>query len=97
MKKLFNSAETMVDDMIDGFVTACPQVKRGTLDPRVVVRRRGAKNPDEKVTLLIGNGAGHEPIAPASPAPFTPIGLVVQGTLLVSNTNDGPSAARGIA
>src|SRR5205085_917275 len=41
--------------------------------------------------------AGHEPIAPASPAPFTPKGLVVQGTLWVSNTKDGPSAARGSA
>lgn len=63
MKKLFNSQDTMVSDMIDGFVAAYPQVRRGETDPRVVVRRRGAKNPDEKVTLLIGNGSGHEPIA----------------------------------
>lgn len=63
MKKLFNSAESMVDDMIDGFVGAFPQVMRGALDPRVVVRRRDRKDPDEKVTILIGNGAGHEPIA----------------------------------
>lgn len=63
MKKLFNTAESMVDDMIDGFVSACPQVARGGRDPRVVIRCRGAKNPDEAVTLLIGNGAGHEPIA----------------------------------
>ena len=63
MKKLFNSAERMVDDMIDGFVSAYPQVERGSIDPRVVVRRRGKKKPDEKVTLLIGNGSGHEPIA----------------------------------
>ena len=41
--------------------------------------------------------AGHEPIAPASPAPLTPSGLVVQGTLWVSNTKDGPSDARGSA
>lgn len=63
MKKLFNSAETMVDDMLDGFVSAFPQVKRGAKDPRVIVRDTNAKNPDEKVTLLIGNGSGHEPIA----------------------------------
>ncbi|MSU91222.1 hypothetical protein GE300_16690 [Rhodobacteraceae bacterium 2CG4] len=63
MKKLFNSAEAMVDDMIDGFVAAYPQVMRGRLDARVVVRRRDCKDPDRKVTLLIGNGAGHEPIA----------------------------------
>ena len=63
MKKLFNSVETMVDDMIDGFVSAFPQVTRGNSDPRVVKRATHLKNPDEKVTLLIGNGSGHEPIA----------------------------------
>ncbi|MCP4314948.1 MAG: dihydroxyacetone kinase subunit DhaK [Hyphomicrobiales bacterium] len=62
MKKLFNSQETMVDDMIDGFVAAFPQVVRGNNDPRIVVRAK-SKNRDEKVTLLIGNGSGHEPIA----------------------------------
>src|SRR4029077_9914744 len=41
--------------------------------------------------------AGQEPIAPASPAPFTPSGLVVQGALWVSKWNEGPSAARGSA
>ena len=63
MKKLFNSVETMVDDMIDGFVSAFPQVTRSKSDPRVVKRATHLKNPDEKVTLLIGNGSGHEPIA----------------------------------
>ena len=63
MKKLFNSAETMVDDMIDGFCSAFPQVTRGTTDPRIVKRARDVKDADAKVTLLIGNGSGHEPIA----------------------------------
>ena len=40
--------------------------------------------------------AGQEPIAPASPAPLTPKGLVLQGTLWVSNTKDGPSAGIGM-
>ena len=86
MKKLFNSAESMVDDMIDGFVGAYPQVARGTLDPRVVVRRRDRKNPDEKVTILIGNGAGHEPIA---------MGFVGKGVLdanVVGDVFAAPSA-----
>jgi len=61
--KLFNSQETMVDDMIDGFVSAYPQVRRATSDPRVVVRGPGRKDADKKVTLLIGNGSGHEPVA----------------------------------
>lgn len=72
MRKLFNSSETMVDDMLDGFVSAFPQVSRGRLDRRIIVRREGVKNSDEKVTLLIGNGSGHEPIAMG----FVGIGLL---------------------
>jgi dihydroxyacetone kinase-like protein len=86
MKKLFNSAETMVDDMLDGFVSAFPQVTRGTRDPRIVKRARNAKNADEKVTLLIGNGSGHEPIA---------MGFVGQGVLdanVVGDVFAAPSA-----
>ncbi len=86
MKKLFNTAETMVDDMLDGFVSAYPQVKRGVSDPRVIVRDTNAKNPDEKVTLLIGNGSGHEPIA---------MGFIGQGLLdanVVGDVFAAPSA-----
>lgn len=86
MKKLFNSLDTMVDDMLDGFVSAYPQVKRGTLDPRIVVRDSNPKNADEKVTLLIGNGSGHEPIA---------MGFVGQGMLdanVVGDVFAAPSA-----
>ncbi len=62
MKKLFNSKELMVDDMIDGFVAAYPSVVKRGHNPRVVCRTR-AKPHNDKVTILIGNGAGHEPIA----------------------------------
>jgi dihydroxyacetone kinase-like protein len=61
MKKLFNSRDTMVEDMIAGFVAAYPgQVARGA-HPRLV--RRAVPKPADKVTLAIGNGCGHEPIA----------------------------------
>jgi len=86
MKKLFNSAETMVDDMLDGFVSGFPQVQRGTRDPRVIKRARNAKNPNDKVTLLIGNGSGHEPIA---------MGFVGRGVLdanVVGDVFAAPSA-----
>ena len=86
MKKLFNSTETMVEDMLDGFVSAFPQIQRGTSDPRVIKRATHAKNPDEKVTLLIGNGSGHEPIA---------MGFVGQGVLdanVVGDVFAAPSA-----
>lgn len=60
MKKLFNSKDQMVDDMIDGFVAAFPGTVARGAHPRVV--RRARLSPG-KVALLIGNGAGHEPIA----------------------------------
>ncbi len=61
MKKLFNSHETMVADMIDGFVRAYPgQVTRG-IHPRLV--RRALPKSADRPALLIGNGCGHEPIA----------------------------------
>ncbi len=62
MKKLFNSRDRMVDDMIDGFVAAFPGVVARGSHPRVV-RRAAPKPAAEKVSLLIGNGSGHEPIA----------------------------------
>ena len=86
MKKLFNDPATMVDDMLDGFVSACPHVRRGELDPRIVVRQRNRKDPDASVTLLIGNGSGHEPIA---------MGFVGQGVLdanVVGDVFAAPSA-----
>ncbi len=85
MKKLFNSQETMVDDMIDGFVAAFPQVALGRHDKRIVVRRQ-PKNNNSKVTLLIGNGSGHEPIA---------MGFVGEGLLdanVVGDVFAAPSA-----
>ncbi|MEX0345545.1 MAG: dihydroxyacetone kinase subunit DhaK [Rhizobiaceae bacterium] len=86
MKKLFNSTQSMVDDMLDGYVSAFPQVQRGASDPRVITRAKHRKDPDEKVTLLIGNGSGHEPIA---------MGFVGQGLLdanVVGDVFAAPSA-----
>jgi len=61
-KKLVNSAETCVDDSIEGFVALHPGVRQLTGQPRVVVRadiddfrRRG------KVVTVTGGGSGHEP------------------------------------
>lgn len=84
MKKLFNSRDRMTDDMIDGFVAAHPGLVRRGAHPRVV-RRRQDKTAD-KVSLLIGNGSGHEPIA---------MGFVGQGMLdanIVGDVFAAPSA-----
>jgi dihydroxyacetone kinase-like protein len=84
MKKLFNSRDTMVEDMIAGFATAYPgQIARGA-HPRLV-RRTRTKSAD-KVTLVIGNGCGHEPIA---------MGFVGEGMLdgnVVGDVFAAPSA-----
>jgi phosphoenolpyruvate---glycerone phosphotransferase subunit DhaK len=71
MKKLINQPTRLVDDMIDGFIAAFPTLVARGSHPRVV-RRATPKQRDEKVSLLIGNGSGHEPIA---------MGFVGQGML----------------
>ena len=38
MKKLLNSTDRLVDDMIDGFVTAFPDIVTRGANPRVVCR-----------------------------------------------------------
>ena len=61
MKKILNEQSSIVEDMIDGYVSAYGDyVKRGA-NPRVVVRSSAKKS--AKVGLVIGNGCGHEPIA----------------------------------
>jgi phosphoenolpyruvate---glycerone phosphotransferase subunit DhaK len=84
MKKLMNHRDSMVEDMIAGYVAAFPgQVARG-VHPRLV-RRAQAKDAG-KVTLVIGNGCGHEPIA---------MGFVGEGMLdgnVVGDVFAAPSA-----
>ena len=60
-KKLINSVERCVDDMIDGYVSVNPGVRR-LKGHRVVIRadveeyvRTG------KVAVVSGGGSGHEP------------------------------------
>jgi len=48
MKKLFNSKETMADDMIDGFVAAYPDIVTFG-ENRRVVRRTQLKTKEGKV------------------------------------------------
>ena len=95
MKKLFNSLNRMADDMIDGFVAAYPTIVARGDNPRVV-RRSIVKPCDEKVTLLIGNGCGHEPIAMG----FVGEGLLDDGTVVsgqfgVSVTGSSSRIANG--
>ena len=61
MKKLYNTKNSMPDDMIDGFVKAYPNIVKKGNNNRVVLRTH--RKDKSKVSLLIGNGSGHEPIA----------------------------------
>ena len=61
MRKLLNARETLVDDMVWGFVAAWPGLVARGRHPRLV--RRAVAKDGAKPRLLIGNGSGHEPIA----------------------------------
>jgi len=61
MKKLINSVDGMVEDMIGGYVAAYGDIV-DRLPGRSIIVRRNRKEPG-KVGLVIGNGSGHEPIA----------------------------------
>ena len=60
MKKLINSPEQVVDELVEGFALAYEAIVRK--HPRVnVVFRKDAPVAD-KVGVVIGGGAGHEPL-----------------------------------
>lgn len=58
IKKMINHPQTILQDMLEGFAAAYPDIVRLTEDGLIV--RREAKLPG-KVGLVIGNGSGHEP------------------------------------
>lgn len=61
MKKLINTIDTIVEDMLAGYVAAHSDRVALSSNRRVLVRTE--KKPAGKVGLIIGNGSGHEPIA----------------------------------
>ncbi|ERH10874.1 MAG: dihydroxyacetone kinase, DhaK subunit [halophilic archaeon J07HX64] len=59
MKKLINDPEDVVDEMLDGMLSAHPDRLRRLPDTQVVVREDAPV--DEKVGVVSGGGSGHEP------------------------------------
>ncbi|NUS08881.1 MAG: dihydroxyacetone kinase, partial [Nonomuraea sp.] len=57
MKKLLNTAESVVDDALDGMAAAHPSLR---VRDRVVYRAEGPR--PGKVGLVSGGGTGHEPL-----------------------------------
>lgn len=59
-KKIINSGEQAVDDMLGGLIAAHPKLlRRSTRNPRTIVAVNGPRK--GKVGLVIGGGSGHEP------------------------------------
>lgn len=71
-KKLINQPENILQDMLEGFVAAYPDIVRLTDDGLIV---RAEPKAQGKVALVIGNGTGHEPAM---------IGLVGKGWIDVN-------------
>jgi phosphoenolpyruvate---glycerone phosphotransferase subunit DhaK len=71
-KKLINQPEDILQEMLEGAVAAYPDVIRLT-DNGLIVRKN--KKPAGRVSLVIGNGTGHEPAM---------IGLIGKGLLDVN-------------
>lgn len=59
MKKLINSKETIVEDMLKGFAAAHKEIVELVPGTHIIKRRRPKDK--TKVKFAIGNGAGHEP------------------------------------
>jgi dihydroxyacetone kinase-like protein len=60
MKKLMNSAETLLTESLQGFAAAHPGLVKVVFDPTYVARADAPVS--GKVALVSGGGAGHEPL-----------------------------------
>ena len=58
MKKIINAVDQVEEQMIEGFVKACPEYLERLGDDLTVVR---AKKKEGKVAVISGGGSGHEP------------------------------------
>src|ERR1700734_1004961 len=89
MKKLINSAETVVEESLDGFAAAHADIL-ALGDERKFVRRRTLT--PGKVALISGGGSGHEPLH----AGFVGLGMLdaaCPGQIFTSPTPDQMFAA----
>ena len=59
-KKIINSGDAAVDEMLDGIIAAHPNsLRRSDANPRAIIAVEGPR--PGKVGLVIGGGSGHEP------------------------------------
>ncbi len=89
MKKIMNHPDHVVEEMLDGIVTAHPDYVKRVEGFKVLVRAGG---PTKKVALVSGGGSGHEP----SHGGFVGKGMLdgaVAGEVFTSPTPDQVEAA----
>ena len=60
MKKLINDPGNVVDELVEGFALSYPEIVRKHAEMNVIVRRDAPVA--DKVGVVIGGGAGHEPL-----------------------------------
>ncbi|ROQ40885.1 dihydroxyacetone kinase DhaK subunit [Frondihabitans sp. PhB188] len=90
MKKLINDPKNVVDESVEGFGLAHPDIVSVTPDPLFVARASGAVS--GKVAIVSGGGSGHEPLH----AGFVGVGMLsaaVPGPVFTSPTPDPIVAA----
>jgi 3-hydroxyacyl-CoA dehydrogenase len=80
------------DRAAQGAAPSARQTFSGVIGMSIVVTPWGARASSTALTIAAG-----APVAPASPAPLTPIGLCGQGTSLAASSKAGRSSARGKA
>lgn len=60
MKKMINNPDNVIDELMSGYVAAYPEyIRRSELHQRALIGKK--RNPQRKVSVLIGGGSGHEP------------------------------------
>lgn len=60
MKKMMNNPDNVIDELMSGYVAAYPDyIRRTELHQRALIGKK--RNPQRKVSVLIGGGSGHEP------------------------------------
>lgn len=60
MKKMINNPDHVIEELMEGYIIAYPEyIRRTELHQRALIGKK--RNPNRKVSILIGGGSGHEP------------------------------------
>ena len=57
MQRMINNTETVIDEMLEGYVNSYPDEYRKLDQGNILMRR----NTEDRVSVIIGAGGGNEP------------------------------------